>query len=272
VDQPVTRQVIHFGCSIPFQRIPDVIARGFEKQEKTLINDARVMEHYQLARSCLERCLGDPLCDLLLMIALTFAASSKTPTIRFHTRPFDVGRQRDPGVLVANLVTRMLWFFRPQDFPWDEDEGQVLRISEMARKTCKNDLVERGALANISDHKGVTNLVLWKLGWIQVQGNRNTPRHNDCRLRERKELLALRTELLSLLQNPPAFIARVFNSHEPAWVERCGQIIKEEVTYAVKSPRVMVVIDKRPSWRPNPGESEGRVLRTSPRKKGKASV
>ena len=125
-------------------------------------------------------------------------------------------------------------------------------------------------VSDMSDHKGATNRVLWKLGWIQVQGNRDSPRHSDCRLRQRKELLALRTELLSLLQNPPAFIARVFNSHDPSWVERCGQIIKEEVTQAVKSPRVMVVIDKRPNRPPNPvspGKTGGRVLRTSPRKK-----
>jgi hypothetical protein len=133
-DQPVTRQLIRFG-NIPFTCVPDLIIEAFEAQERMYKNSNRpAIEHYHVARHCLERCLGDPLCDLLLMIVLTLAASTETPIIPVKARRFEAGQRRDPALLVANLVTRMLWFLRPQDFPWDKDDGMVLRISEMTKK------------------------------------------------------------------------------------------------------------------------------------------
>ena len=50
---------------------------------------------------------------------------------------FSVGQKRDGGLVAANLATRMLWFLRPEHFPWDQDDGVVLRVSEMTKKIGK---------------------------------------------------------------------------------------------------------------------------------------
>lgn len=170
------------------------------------------MEHYHVARNCLQRCLGDPLCDLLLMLVLTVSSSSVTPMVAVKGHAFVGGPRREPGLFAAGLVTRMLWFLRPLEFPWEADDGQVLRISEMTKKM---------------EHKGVSNRVLRELGWIQVLGKRENPRNSEVQLQCEGELLKLRAELLLLQRDPAGFIARVFRSHDSIWVERCSGIIQE---------------------------------------------
>ncbi len=55
------------GYRIPFESVPEIIKGGFRAQEVLLKKgDQRVLEHHQLALHCLEKCLGDPLCDLCL--------------------------------------------------------------------------------------------------------------------------------------------------------------------------------------------------------------
>ena len=157
----------------------------------------QVLQHYHIAHNCLKQCLGDPLCDLLLMMVLTLSASSVTPWVAVNGRQFEAGKQKDSALFAANLTTRMLWFLRPEAFPWDKDAGVVLRISEMTKKI---------------EHKGVNNRLLRQLGWVSVKGNRDTPRNSEMRLREAEELLALRTELLSLRKQPANFIRRIFGS------------------------------------------------------------
>ncbi|KAG6979868.1 hypothetical protein FocnCong_v010749 [Fusarium oxysporum f. sp. conglutinans] len=90
--------------------------------------DQLVLSHYCAAYCCLTDCLEDPLCDLMLMLTLTITASSATPEVRPNTK------RRDPALLAANMVTRMLWFLRPEAFPWDKDRDSVLRVSEMTKK------------------------------------------------------------------------------------------------------------------------------------------
>lgn len=145
VDRPAKRRVIDFGCEVPFTRIPGIIEDGFQLQERNFKRgDQRVLEHYEVARHCLEECLGDPLCDLLLMIALTFASSSVTPEVAPNSKGFGAAAKRkDPALLAVNLVTRMLWFLRPQRFPRDADCGSVLRVSEMTKKIGKTQTAVR---------------------------------------------------------------------------------------------------------------------------------
>lgn len=131
--QPIKRRRIDFGCGIPFTNIPKLVEDGFKQQEKNK-QDQMVLEHYQAARVCLAGCLGDPLCDVMLMLALTLASSSVTPTVAPKTQYLSVGAKKDPGLFAANLVTRMLWFLRPEAFPWKTDAGSVLRIPEMTKK------------------------------------------------------------------------------------------------------------------------------------------
>jgi hypothetical protein len=133
--QPIKRRRIDFGCAIPFTNIPKLVEDGFKQQEKNFQKgDQRVLEHYQAARICLAGCLGDPVCDVMLMLALTLASSSVTPTVAPKTRHFSVGTKKDAAMFAANLVTKMLWFLRPQAFPWKADARSVLRISEMTKK------------------------------------------------------------------------------------------------------------------------------------------
>lgn len=139
------KRKIDFGYPIPFITIPAIIENGFTKQEKQFKRgNLKILEHYQVARNCLVQCLGDPLCDLMLMMVLTICASSVTPCVAPNTRGFgkgaQKGAQKDAELLAANLVTRMLWFLKPRVFPWKEDDGTVLRIPEMTKKIGKSTL------------------------------------------------------------------------------------------------------------------------------------
>jgi len=210
-----TSSRIDFGCSIPFTQIPELIKQGFEAQELHFRKgDSRILEHYQVARNCVESCLEDPLCDLMLMLVLTMASCSITPTVAPQTRHFDVGAKKDPALFAANLVTRMLWFLRPEQFPWKGDHQVVLCVPEMTKKI---------------EHKGVNNRLLRELGWVQVIcGNRDTPRNDEIRLQDVDQLFMLRKELCRLQKDAVAFVARVFHSHDPVWLDRCSAIWRDQ--------------------------------------------
>jgi hypothetical protein len=131
------RQRISFGCPVPFTTIPALVELGFQKNDKMFggdRGDPKILEHYHVARMTLEQCLGDPVCDVMLMMALTLASSSVTPAVSIKTKDFCKGAQKDPALFAANLVTRMLWFLCPTQFPKDEDDGMVLCIAEMTKK------------------------------------------------------------------------------------------------------------------------------------------
>src|SRR5512146_960941 len=112
------RRVIGFGCKVPFERLPKLVEDGFERLGRIFEKgDRRILDHYQAARNLLERCLGDPLYDLMMMLTLTVAASSATPQVAPGSRGFSAAaRRKEPELLAANMVTRMLWFMRPQSF------------------------------------------------------------------------------------------------------------------------------------------------------------
>jgi hypothetical protein len=210
-----TASWIDFGSAIPFIQIPGLVKQGFEALERQFQKgDRRVLEHYQVARNCLDSCLGDPLCDLMLMLVLTLASCSVTPTVAPQSRHFAVGAKKDPALFAANLVTRMLWFLRPQHFPWKEDHQLVLRVPEMTKKI---------------EHKGVSNRLLRELEWVKViHGNRDTPHNSEIQLQDVDKHLAMRKELLKLRKDAPAFIRLVFRSHDPIWLDRCSQIIRDQ--------------------------------------------
>ena len=135
------KSVIDFDCAIPFNAIPQLVEDGFRQQEKMFKKGNQgILEHYQTARQCLAECLGDPVCDVMLMLVLTMASSSVTPTVLPKAREFSAGPKKDNSMFAANLVTRMLWFLRPEYFPWDADGGVVLRVSEMTKKIGKGSL------------------------------------------------------------------------------------------------------------------------------------
>jgi hypothetical protein len=220
VGQAVKQQAINFGYKIPFTQIPKMVEEGFQAQDKAFVNgDQKVRCHYHVSRNCLERNLGDPLCDLLLMLVLTFSASSVTPTVGQTSGGFEGGPHKQPGIFAANLVTRMLWFLHPKSFPWEEDDGMVLRVSEMTKKI---------------EHKGVNNRLLREMGWIISSGGRKYPRNSEIRLRPVEELMRLRKELLQLRGDAVRFIEVVFRSSDRVWVERCSSIIREKQSGSTK--------------------------------------
>jgi hypothetical protein len=134
---------VEFGCAIPFDAIPQLVEDGFRQQEKVFRKGNRsILEHYQTARQCLAESLGDPLCDLMLMLVLTLASSSVTLTVTPTAHEFSPGPKKDRSMFAANLVTRMLWFYKPECFPWDADDGVILRVSEMTKKIGKVSLLK----------------------------------------------------------------------------------------------------------------------------------
>ncbi|KFZ24668.1 hypothetical protein V502_00852 [Pseudogymnoascus sp. VKM F-4520 (FW-2644)] len=137
VERAVKRKlrVIDLGCEIPFTRIPRIVEEGFAALAKVFLRgNAGIREHYHVARNCLQECLGDPLCDVLLIIVETLSSCSVTPWVAPNAKVFEVGERKDPAQFAANLATRMLWFLRPNAFPWVKNEEMVLRITEMTKK------------------------------------------------------------------------------------------------------------------------------------------
>ncbi len=81
--------------------------------------------------------LGDPLCDLIILLALTMASSTETPQAKGKKQGFCTGKRKDPDILAANMVTRMLWYLQPSKFPWTKDDRGILCIKEMTKKVGK---------------------------------------------------------------------------------------------------------------------------------------
>ncbi len=72
----------------------------------------------------------------------------------------------------------------------------------------------------------MSNRILCKLQWVAPHTrNRENPWNSELRLTPATRLLKLRRELVSLMDNPAAFIARIFGSEDKVWVERCLGII-----------------------------------------------
>ncbi|KAL6154894.1 hypothetical protein ACJQWK_11937 [Exserohilum turcicum] len=134
----------------------------------------------------------------MLMIVLTLASSSVTPTVAPKAQAFSAGPKKDSSMFTASLVTRMLWSLRPEAFPWDTNNGTILRVADMTKKI---------------EHKGVSNRLLRELGWIKVvQGNRDSPRNSEIMLQDQAALLKRRRELMSLRSDADGFIGSIFRS------------------------------------------------------------
>ncbi len=230
------RRRIHFGSNIPFTEIPALIQEGFRRQrEQKGPTGERVRSHYQAALHCLQNCLGDPRCDLMLMLVLTICSSSERLDVQEGDRHFSVStKPNNPAVLAACLVTRMLWFLRPEAFPWQRDEAQVLRVPDMVKKIGTSGLegVKRRGVtpANVLwmiEHIG--NLrILEQVGWLRrVKGTRKTPRMNEVALQHDNILSQQRTGLMLLMKEPDRFIEAVLGCRDRIWVDRCSSVILE---------------------------------------------
>ncbi|KAF5228402.1 hypothetical protein FAUST_11105, partial [Fusarium austroamericanum] len=173
------KRKIDVGCEIPFTKVPQMIREGFNKLEKNYSKtDPKAVGHVVRAYNCLINCLGDPLCDMMLLLALTFGACSVTPRIDEQGAEFQpAGKRKDPEMLAATMVIRMLWFLRIEDFPWDDAKGNVLSVRKMTQKIENRRFNNRGLL---------------KLGWVEFISDsgtrRQTPRTTELKLKSVEEL------------------------------------------------------------------------------------
>ncbi|KAF4469664.1 hypothetical protein FALBO_3433 [Fusarium albosuccineum] len=214
---------INLGSEIPFKKVPKVVQEGFTKLEgyygKT---DPSAVRHLTVAYNCLVDCLGDPLCDLMLMLALTFAACTVTPQIgegETEFRPAMTKKKKNSDMLAAAMVTRMLWFMQSDKFPWEENDEGVLPVGKMTQKLAD--------VCGSPENRGFNNRGLLKLGWIEASGNRRTPRTTESKLRSIEELYEDRKRLISAMKSAEDFISLVFRSDDEAWVARCSSIIQD---------------------------------------------
>ncbi|KAK3177773.1 hypothetical protein K4F52_009471 [Lecanicillium sp. MT-2017a] len=144
----VKKSRIEFGCEVPFTQVPRMVQEGFARLDKNFVSgNQRIREHYQVARMCLEKSIEESLVSLMLMIAVTCGSSTETPgvddKVSLEDQKMTVVEHKEPKQLTAALVTRMLWYLKPDEFPWVKDNGMVLRIPEMTQKIGKKKAVTR---------------------------------------------------------------------------------------------------------------------------------
>ena len=171
-----TASRIHFGAYIPFKQILALVRRGFETHKQSFRQrDRRILEHYQVARNCLESYLEELAYNLLLMLVLTIASSFATPTMLPSKHKFEVGVSKNASSFIANLATRILWFLRSDHFITASNNSTVLSITEITKKM---------------EYKDINNQFLQELGQIRVIYRKyNTPRNSDLTLLPIEELL-----------------------------------------------------------------------------------
>lgn len=130
---------IDVGCEVPFKKVPQRIQEGFGKLGRNYTKtDLMAVRHINRAYSCLINSLGDPLCDMMLLLALTFGACTVTPHIDERgTEFYQATKRKDPDMLAATMVIRMLWFMRKEAFPWEDTDEKVLSVAKMTQKIGK---------------------------------------------------------------------------------------------------------------------------------------
>jgi len=145
-----TRYTINFEKPLPFKTVPDIVCKGFDRIEGKA-GEGPARNHYIEARACLNACLGQPLCNLMLMLAVTFSECTVTPCIPEKERSFTAAKvKKDSQLLAATMVTRMLWYLRPQDFPADADARGVLCVKKMTTKIGSSAPLVRPSLLVVS--------------------------------------------------------------------------------------------------------------------------
>ena len=97
----------------------------------------------------LESYLEELACDLLLMLVLTMASFSTTPTVLPSKHEFEIDISKNASSFVANLATRILWFLRLNHFIIASGNSIVLSITKIIKKI---------------EHKGINNQFLQELG------------------------------------------------------------------------------------------------------------
>ncbi|EHA56058.1 hypothetical protein MGG_15976 [Pyricularia oryzae 70-15] len=124
-------------------------------------------------------------------------------------------KRKDPAQLALVMVTKMMWQFFPSKFTWTKDPNKAAHnVPEITKKI---------------EHKGCNNRMLCQLGWTTFKPDikRENPRTGDIIIQPRKELEERLRRLTKARNRPEDFIAIVFSSNDPIWVDRCVSIIKK---------------------------------------------
>lgn len=91
---------INFESAIPFTGILEFIETGLNALRKTFAKgNQKILAHFERARDCLQDASGGPLCDVLSIIVLTLASSTKTPTLPESKGNFEPGPHKESGTL-----------------------------------------------------------------------------------------------------------------------------------------------------------------------------
>lgn len=61
---------------------------------------------------------------MMLVLMLMVAASIKTLDLKIKANAYSVGLRKEPSLLAANMVTKLLWFMRPSAVDI-EDQGRI---------------------------------------------------------------------------------------------------------------------------------------------------
>jgi hypothetical protein len=226
---------IDFGIPLPFKAIPKKLMDGLNELDSIFEKepDKRPINHYRYAKDHLTTQLGTPECDLMLMLALTISSCSQTVEVPPKQKQLSVAKKaRNSDIVAVSMVVRMLWSLCPSQF-----SDELLRrhnantISEMGKKMGMQ--VASTRLFSFADdrkigHRSTCNSrMLRELGWIVVNPRiiRDAPKFTEIRLQDIEVLRERYNRLKKLLIDPTSFIADVFWSTDPIWVDRCSSII-----------------------------------------------
>jgi hypothetical protein len=98
VQQPVKRQVINLGADIPFTCLLKLVKNGFRALSQMFTKgkgNSRVGKYYHVTRNCLERCLRDLLCNVLLMLVLMYRLLSVILFVVISRKGFKVSKRKN---------------------------------------------------------------------------------------------------------------------------------------------------------------------------------
>ncbi|KAJ9413493.1 hypothetical protein QL093DRAFT_2569582 [Fusarium oxysporum] len=173
-----------------------MIQEGFGKLENNYTKtDPMAVRHLNQAYSCLIDCLGDPICDMMLLLALIFGACT--------------------DILTATMVIRMLWFMMKEAFLLEDTDEKVFSVAKMTQKI---------------EHRFQQSWVA-EVWWVEYKTNtgncRRTPQTTEMQLSSMEELYEDRKCLISAMKNAERFISLVFGSDNEVWMARCYSIIRD---------------------------------------------
>ncbi|KAK1450826.1 hypothetical protein CMEL01_16783 [Colletotrichum melonis] len=141
----VPRWRLKFATDVPFRSIPQLVKTGFEHLRRRTLKSSLekdVAAHYELASDLLQEAIDrhDELCDLILIIALTFGYAKGTPFVKGYKdefrpsgKPPNLGSER-----AASIVIRMLWLLMPVAFANAEADGRIRKRTDLLRRVGKS--------------------------------------------------------------------------------------------------------------------------------------